>query len=186
MAEIRKYQIFDNVDYLENYSDKIENNSRFAFITKDIKIIQHIEDILNSVEDSVFTNNYVLDFYKTSADNNKINYYSRSGRVHYAKNIIVEIETENSVVGNFEKNIMNSLFSNIEYKENNKPTVTLKNQTVIYLTELEFTYVTDYLTNENKVLKYYSSLPLFSRMYNMHDFLKLKNCVFLDVITPKK
>lgn len=187
MAIIRNYEIFENVDYLENINQENNPNPRFTFFTKNLEILQDIEDILNSVEDSVFTNNYILDFYKFTTNNDKINYYSRSGRVHYAKDIIVELDIGNSKINQFEKSLMNKLFSNVDYSSS-KPTVTLKNSTVIYLTEFEFKYIQEYYRNKEtteKLIECYSCLPLFSWSYNMHDFLRLKNCVYLYINNSK-
>jgi hypothetical protein len=189
MATIRYYQIFENVNYLEDISQKDDKNPRFTFFVKNLDILQEIEDILNSVEESVFENNYVLDFYKSTTNNDKINYYSRSGRVHYAKDIIVELDIGNSKINQFEKSLLNNLFSNVHYEEgNSKPTVILKNSTVIYLTQLEFLYIQEYYRNkqtDEKLIECYSCLPLFSWSYNMHDFLKLKNCVYLWINDAK-
>ena len=60
MAIIRNYEIFENVDYLENINQENNPNPRFTFFTKNLEIFQDIEDILNSVEDSVFTNTYAM------------------------------------------------------------------------------------------------------------------------------
>ena len=79
------------------------------------------------------------------------------------------------------------LFSNVDYSSS-KPTVTLKNSTVIYLTEFEFKYIQEYYRNKEtteKLIECYSCLPLFSWSYNMHDFLRLKNCVYLYINNSK-
>lgn len=172
MSYLTISKIFKNSNYFENID---ANNTRIGFIVKDIFFIQEIEDILNSVENNLFSDNYVLDFYKTSMENNFINYYSRSGRVCYAKDIKLKLNLENNTLVSFNKNILNSLFCNISYDEKHNAFTILKNSTVIYLTKLELSYLDEYFYSKNKKLYYSEYLP------NFNDFFELTNCLYLSL-----
>jgi hypothetical protein len=179
MAILSIEEIFEKSNYFENL---IYEHPRVAFFIKDVNLIQEIEDILNSDDHSLFLNTYVSENYKNSPkkENDKINYWSRSGRINYAEDIVIGLHIEQKEFEkniNFYKTLFNNLFQNIQYKkDNDEIVITLKNFTLIYLSQFELKYIIDYFSilKNKRLLLLKTTLPL------LDSILQLKNCVYLE------